>query len=466
MADPPADADREANAKEQFVAAPRRPPLARGSSSTNAADLKERMTYKFYRMVFRIPKNADLADAAEGPGVHRQRTRRDHLRPEVPRRLRRPAARTRRPRGTQRASSATRRGTRTGWRRCYDKLYDGCREHAEAHADLYKELTALNESVVGKPSPKMKRKIEEAEKKLDENWEWFKSFDRRVYLLHVQMAAQVEQGLEATNWSSAIGSRWRCSGSTRRRGTLQQGGRVLLRQDALQHVAPNRGPPGLRRRGHAGAARRRGRRSRRSSRTPGDQPAGDEELRGGREPRRASSSKKMVPEPPLSYVKGDWCQKLMTSSARCGRSASGCTSRASAASWRCRRRSRPRGRRPALRCRAEIVDPETILAAEAIPAEVVVEGFVDELPAEEVVIAAEVVPAEVAVESFVEALPVDDIEDAPPLVSAGPAVLDPTGAPMAAFMSAAPASAVTAPAGGDEGGCPAVENARRRGGGG
>ena len=115
---------------------------------------------------------------------------------------------------------------------------------------------------------------------------------------------------------------------------------------------------------------------------------------------------------------------------------------------------------------AEIVDPETILAAEAIPAEVVVEGFVDELPAEEVVIAAEVVPAEVAVESFVEALPVDDIEDAPPLVSAGPAVLDPTGAPMAAFMSAAPVSSVPHRPAGDEGGCPAVENARRRGGGG
>ena len=27
------------------------------------AELKERMTYKFYRMVFRIPKNTDLADA-------------------------------------------------------------------------------------------------------------------------------------------------------------------------------------------------------------------------------------------------------------------------------------------------------------------------------------------------------------------------------------------------------------------
>ena len=55
-----------------------------------------------------------------------------------------------------------------------------------------------------------------------------------------------------------------------------------------------------------------------------------------------------------------------------------------------------------------IVEPEAVLAAEAIPAEVVVEGFVDEVPANEVVLAAEVVPAEVVVESFVEALPVED----------------------------------------------------------
>src|SRR5262249_61517380 len=56
----------------------------------------------------------------------------------------------------------------------------------------------------GKPSAKMKRRIEEVEKKLDDNWEWFKSFDRRVYLLHVQMAAQVNK-----EWKDELVERYR-----------------------------------------------------------------------------------------------------------------------------------------------------------------------------------------------------------------------------------------------------------------
>ena len=78
------------------------------------------------------------------------------------------------------------------------------------------------------------------------------------------------------------------------------------------------------------------------------------------------------------------------------------------------------------------MEPEAILA-EAIPAEVVVEGF--DLPADEVVLAAEVIPAEVVVESFVEALPIDDVEEPPPLISGAPPTLDPGGVPMAAFVS-------------------------------
>jgi hypothetical protein len=89
---------------------------------------------------------------------------------------------------------------------------------------------------------------------------------------------------------------------------------------------------------------------------------------------------------------------------------------------------------------AEIVEPEALLAAEAIPAEVVVEGFVDEVPVQEVVLAAEVVPAEIAVESFVEALPIDDVAEPPPLISASPA-----GVPMAAFLSASPAPVAAGP---------------------
>ncbi len=77
-----------------------------------------------------------------------------------------------------------------------DRLYEGCEEHAEAHSELYKEMQTLRSNVVGRPSPKLKRRMAEVEKKQDENREWFKSFDRRVYLLHVQMAAQVNRNIK------------------------------------------------------------------------------------------------------------------------------------------------------------------------------------------------------------------------------------------------------------------------------
>ena len=60
----PSNSDREKNAKEQFVAAvvDHRSPWVLFDAP---AELKERMTYKFYRMELRIPKNTDLADAAK-----------------------------------------------------------------------------------------------------------------------------------------------------------------------------------------------------------------------------------------------------------------------------------------------------------------------------------------------------------------------------------------------------------------
>jgi hypothetical protein len=152
---------------------------------------------------------------------------------------------------------------------------------------------------------------------------------------------------------------------------------------------------------------------------------------------------KMVPEPPLSYVKGNWCQKLVDQlgsvRSKCFRlhfkSVGGILALQEriAAAWKESRAPVP----------AEIVEPDSLLAAEAIPAEVVVEGFVDELPAQEVVLAAEVVPAEVAVESFVEALPIDDVAEPPPLIS--PISAAPAAAPMAAFLAASPPPAAAGP---------------------
>ena len=82
------------------------------------------------------PRTRTSTDAVEGAGVHRQRARRDHLRPEVQGVLRRPAARTRRPGRTQRHHPRESPWTDDRMEKVLDKLYDGCEEHAEAHSEL------------------------------------------------------------------------------------------------------------------------------------------------------------------------------------------------------------------------------------------------------------------------------------------------------------------------------------------
>ena len=47
----------------------------------NVEELRERVTYKFYRFYFKIPKEVDSRRPRRGAGLHRRRTRRPHLRP-------------------------------------------------------------------------------------------------------------------------------------------------------------------------------------------------------------------------------------------------------------------------------------------------------------------------------------------------------------------------------------------------
>ena len=191
----PADADREANSKEQFVPAVmdhRSPWLL----FTETAELRERMTYKFYRIEFGISKNTELTDAVKVQeyidNEHADTT-------YDPKYMGAYDDRPLEPGALNELNTLVHDSPWSDERmqKVYDKLFDGCSEHAEAHSDLHKELASLNANVVGKPSSKMKKKIDEVQKKQDENWEWFKSFDRRVYLLHVQMAAQVDSDMKS-----------------------------------------------------------------------------------------------------------------------------------------------------------------------------------------------------------------------------------------------------------------------------
>jgi Zn-dependent protease with chaperone function len=190
----PANSDREKNAKEEFI------PAAVDHRSPwilfdEAAELRERMTYKFYRMVFRIPKNADLADAVKVQKFI------DNEHAETTYDPKYKGAYDDRPLEPGDLSELNGIVRDNPWNeermeKVLEKLYDGCEEHAEAHSDLYKEEQSLRSGIVGRPSSKMKKKLEQIKEKQDENWEWFKSFDRRVYLLHVQMAARLDKELK------------------------------------------------------------------------------------------------------------------------------------------------------------------------------------------------------------------------------------------------------------------------------
>jgi Zn-dependent protease with chaperone function len=186
----PVNSEREANAKEQFV-----PAVADHRSPwilfDNPAELRERMSYKFYRMVFRVPKNTDLTEAQKVQeyidNEHAETTYDPKYQGAYDDRPLEPGDLS-----ELNGIIADSPWTEERMEKVYEKLFDGCKEHADAHSELHKELYALREQVVGKPTGKMKRMIQDVEGKLDENWEWFKSFDRRVYLLHVQMAMQVD----------------------------------------------------------------------------------------------------------------------------------------------------------------------------------------------------------------------------------------------------------------------------------
>ncbi len=425
----PANSEREANAKEDFVAAivDHRSPWI---LFNNPAELREDMSYKFYRMVFRIPKGAELADAQKVQEYIDNEYAETTYDPKYH------GAYDDRPLEPGDLSELNTIIHDSPWteermQKVYDKLFEGCREHAEAHADLHKELASLRNNVVGKPSGKMKRMIEDTEKKLDENWEWFKSFDRRVYLLHVQMAAQVDMDTK-----NELVERYRFQVEVQR--FYQEARHNFNKADAYI--------------GAYGAAMRG------EIKVPNDfgaeviavlraawkvlkkiiQDAREINLpamKNFEEGERLADfilEGKMVPEPPLSELKGVWVQKLMTQlqgvKNRCFRlhfkSVGGILAMQEkvAAAWLAARA--PVAAEVVEVVAAEVV-PAEVVAAEVLPAEVV-----EPLPAEvvEEVVAAEVVPAEV-VESL-DALPAEVVQAEP--TPAAPALAAFTATPSAA----------------------------------
>ncbi|HSQ57379.1 MAG TPA: hypothetical protein VLM40_16780, partial [Gemmata sp.] len=301
----PPDTDREDNAKETFVPAPidhRSPWLLFADPS----ELKERLSYKFYRRYLGIPKNSELSDAKKVQeyidNEHADTTYDPKYKGAYDDRKLEPG-------DLSELNSLIQESPWTEERmeKVYDKLYDGCREHAEEYSDLRKDLAGLNENVVGKPSPKMKKQIKEVEKKIDENWEWFKSFDRRVYLLYVQMAALVKPA-----WRQELVERYQFQIEVQKfyEEARDQYDKADAYLTVLFKVDPNELPPdfpgqviqvlrdawkGLKKIIHGA----------REINLPAMK-----NFEEGENLAEFILPGKMVPEPPLSYVKGVWIDKL------------------------------------------------------------------------------------------------------------------------------------------------------------
>lgn len=185
----PHNRDRERNAKKVFV------PVEDDDRSPwvlfeDAADLRERVTYRFYRVVFRAKKSIRLRPAKEVQafvdeehgelafdpkyrGVYDDRWidpgRPFDLNQEVEREPWEPA----------RLAHA------------HSRLYREIGRRAEDFRDLHARIREVYRKTYGRPEGRAARKLRDLEEDLGDLVDWFMSFDRRVYLIHAHMATQL-----------------------------------------------------------------------------------------------------------------------------------------------------------------------------------------------------------------------------------------------------------------------------------
>jgi Zn-dependent protease with chaperone function len=74
----------------------------------------------------------------------------------------------------------------------HDKLYGGLEVKVEELKDVNDELRRLRKDTDGDLTKKLKRKIKDLERDREDLYDWFSTFDRRVYLVYLQMSYRVE----------------------------------------------------------------------------------------------------------------------------------------------------------------------------------------------------------------------------------------------------------------------------------
>ena len=79
-------------------------------------------------------------------------------------------------------------------RRIHERLYQDLGRRAEDLKDVTKRIRAVYRRSYGRPRGRARARLKELEEQQKELNDWFASFDRRVYLVHAHMAAQLGGG--------------------------------------------------------------------------------------------------------------------------------------------------------------------------------------------------------------------------------------------------------------------------------
>jgi Zn-dependent protease with chaperone function len=188
----PTNFDREENVKEIFI------PAAIDDRSPwllfqDAGRLKERVTKRFYRLIFSTPKDADLVPAEEVQGFLDDEHAEISYDPKY-------------------HGSYDDRDVHPGsiadlnqlidaepWnderiRRVHERLYLDLGRRVEDLADVTNSIRAVYRRSYGRPRGRDRARLLELEDEQKEFNDWFASFDRRVYLVHAHMAKQLGGG--------------------------------------------------------------------------------------------------------------------------------------------------------------------------------------------------------------------------------------------------------------------------------
>jgi Zn-dependent protease with chaperone function len=197
----PKDYDREENAKEIFVPAEideRSPWIL----FTDKDSLRERSTYKFYRVVFRAKKDIELAPAEEVQGFIDDEHAEIHYDPKYH------GAYDERPITPGKVLELNRLVGEEPWdaeriRRVHSRLYLDLGRQAEDLADVRKQVRKIYKKSYGRPRGRDRDRLDDLAHEFNKLSDWFASFDRRVYLVHAYMAKQL-----GGSWLQELASRY------------------------------------------------------------------------------------------------------------------------------------------------------------------------------------------------------------------------------------------------------------------